>query len=206
MSLRGRAARRSSGTSSARVRPTHRQHCATLSVALAALVLAGDADANDRITVHRDARGVLHFSNLTGGSDRPAVEHARTPPQPSLSVLMQAPPTVEQGDTLQVTVTIPGSVGLRGHLDLVFDENVLAFRDASDAVEGRAPGQLTLRVDPGIGSVYSVVLELDAIGAPGAVANIRATAASLENSEGDAVGASVPPALATRVLAPAGAG
>lgn len=204
MILRGRAKRRLQRMSSAPVRPTHRQHCTTLSVALAALVLASDADANDRITVHRDARGVLHFSNLVGAGDRPSAERARRTPQPSLSVLMQAPPTVVQGDTLQVTVTIPGSVGLRGYLDLVFDENVLAFRDASDEVEGRAPGQLTLRVDPGIGSVYSVVLELEAIGAASTVASIRVTAARLENSEGEAVGASVPPALVTHVLAAAG--
>lgn len=154
--------------------------------------------ATERIEVHRDARGVLHLSNI-GHAPPASALAAGARPTRSLAVVLQAPPAIAIGDVLEVVITIPESVGMRGELSLQYDPQSLALREASGDVEPGGAGELVLLVDPHIDRVFSTVLAFDVHGAADAVTRIRVRTGALESELGERIGLDLPGAVETRI-------
>jgi len=117
--------------------------------------------ATDTVYHFIDERGVGHFSNVPGdpryraGWRAPPVTLNADQADPPLYLNLSAPEFAKKGDTLDVSIALPGSTSVRGQIDLLFDANALAFDNASLDAVLVAPGRLRIEVDPGIASVFA---------------------------------------------------
>jgi hypothetical protein len=128
-----------------------------------ALAFGREVRAEDLQAVYHfiDERGVVHFSNVPADPRyRRLLEDLSVAPRfdervPALAVVVSGPDTAAKGRALDLSVTIPGSPSVRGHIDLAFDPAALRFDESSADAEVVGPGRLRLEVDPGIAAAFA---------------------------------------------------
>lgn len=140
--------------------------CILLPALLATMALRAPAHATETVYHFVDERGVDHFSNVphdpryrAGWQVRPSAFDEGTAEPPLLLTLM-APDTARRGDALDVSLAMPGSTAVHGAIELLFDQDLLAYDDATVEAKLVAPGRLRLEVDPGIASVFAADVRL----------------------------------------------
>ena len=117
--------------------------------------------ATDTVYHFIDERGVGHFSNVPHDPryraewHAPAVTLDADQTDPPLYLNLSAPEQARKGDTLDVSIALPGSTSVRGQIDLLYDAKALAFDHSSLDAALVAPGRLRIGVDPGIASVFA---------------------------------------------------
>jgi hypothetical protein len=117
--------------------------------------------AADRVYFFVDGDGTPHFSNVPHDSryrlliDESTLASRFDERAAPLTMVVSAASAVAKGTVLEVSVAMPGSPGVRGRVDLVFDPAALVFDDAtvdSDLVD---EGRVRLQVAPGIASAFA---------------------------------------------------
>ena len=152
----------------------------------------------------------MHFSNVPLDSryrpvaaadiDRPGT--AKREHWPDLPLVLDAPGSLGSPEPLVVSVSIPGSAGVRGTIDVDFDPKVLAFLACTDDAGLVRPGHLRLYVSPGVASAYSAQIQFDPISAAPGVVQVQLVEARLETDNGDPIQPVLPPARSVVISRP----
>jgi len=180
--------------------------CAWLSLVVA-IGSPATCAATDTVYHFIDERGVGHFSNVPHDPryraewHAPAVTPDADQTDAPLYLYLSAPEQARKGDTLDVSIALPGSTAVRGQVDLLYDAKALAFDHSSLDAVLVAPGRLRIDVDPGIASVFAADVRFKVrSGAPDNT-TLRSTILDLESEARTPVRGVSPAPVAVRLTA-----
>jgi len=172
--------------------------CAWLAL-IVAMGSQATCGATDTVYHFIDERGVGHFSNVPhdpryrAGWHAPAVPLDADQADSPLYLYLSAPEYARKGDTLDVSIALPGSTSVRGQIDLLYDAKALAFDHSSLDAVLVAPGRLRIDVDPGIATVFAADVRFRVFSGAPDNTTLRSTILDLE-SEARTPVRGVPPA------------
>jgi hypothetical protein len=179
--------------------------CAWLSL-IVAMGFPAACRATDTMYHFIDERGIGHFSNVPhdpryrAGWRAAAVMLDAGQTDPPLYLHLSAPEQARKGDTLDVSIALPGSTSVRGQIDLLYDAQALAFAHSSVDAVLLAPGRLRIDVDPGIASVFAADVRFGVrSGAPDST-TLRSAILDLESEARTPVRGVPPPPVSVKLM------